>query len=148
MLGHRTASSSNNVWMKPSEQFDKTATKRRWKGFSGFMFWGSFSYSYKGPCYCWKKGTAAAKKAAPKVMNKLSKERKDAARDEWESKQGQDDMEGEARSVTSLILVDLAKDSTAWKRKVARAFLHIMSDYALSQLDFAESDSDSDGESH
>jgi hypothetical protein len=37
--------------------------RQRWKGFSEFIFWGSFSYYVKGECYIWKLETAEEKKA-------------------------------------------------------------------------------------
>jgi transposase len=39
------------VWRLPREAYHKHVIRRRWKGFSEFLFWGSFSYDKKGPCH-------------------------------------------------------------------------------------------------
>ena len=50
-LGHKRG--SIRVWRTTAEgRRPVTGTIRnRWKGFSEFMFWGSFSCNYKGPCH-------------------------------------------------------------------------------------------------
>lgn len=35
------------IWRTPSERYHKTCSRRRWKGFMEFMFWGCFSYDKK-----------------------------------------------------------------------------------------------------
>ena len=53
---------ARRVWRKPEEAYDLHVIRRRWKGFSEFMFWGSFSYDKKGPCHVWEKETAEERK--------------------------------------------------------------------------------------
>ena len=48
--------------------------RNRWKGFSEFMFWGSFSWDYKGPCYIWEKETGKEKKESAAAIEQLSAE--------------------------------------------------------------------------
>ena len=52
------------VWRRADEAFHQHVIRQRWKGFLEFMFWGSFSYYEKGPCYIWEPETAAEKKAS------------------------------------------------------------------------------------
>jgi hypothetical protein len=47
--------------------------RQRWKGFSEFMFWGSFSYYVKGECYIWKPETVEEKKALKIDLEKRNK---------------------------------------------------------------------------
>ena len=81
-VGHRRG--SDRVWRKPSERDDKTCSRARWKGYSDFMFWGCFSYDYKGPCHIWKAETATEKKESVTAINKLNKEREPEAKAAWE----------------------------------------------------------------
>lgn len=52
------------------------------------MFWGAFSYDYKGPCHCWKPETAKEKKIAEDLIKDLNKKLEPAAKDEWELTKG------------------------------------------------------------
>ena len=40
-----------HIWRTPEERFLKSTIRERWKGFSEFMFWGTFIYNKKGLCY-------------------------------------------------------------------------------------------------
>jgi hypothetical protein len=62
------------VWRKADEVFHQHVIRQRWKGFSEFMFWGSFSYYEKGPCHIWKPETAAEKKASKEDLEKRNAE--------------------------------------------------------------------------
>lgn len=55
VLGHRRG--AVRVWRTSEEVFTDTVIRRRWKGFSDFMFWGSFTYDEKGPCHIWRSET-------------------------------------------------------------------------------------------
>jgi hypothetical protein len=48
------------------------------------MFWGAFSWDYKGPFHIWAKETAAQKKAAQKEINDYNGAHEMNARIEWE----------------------------------------------------------------
>jgi parvulin-like peptidyl-prolyl isomerase len=50
------------------------------------MFWGSFSYYKKGPCYIWEPETAAEKKASKKDLDNRNTEVKARHRKLWEEK--------------------------------------------------------------
>jgi hypothetical protein len=75
------------VWRLPREAYDKHCIRRRWKGFSEFMFWGAFSYDKKGPCHIWEKETAEEKrerKADLEARNSLIEK---ANKKKWEKEQ-------------------------------------------------------------
>jgi transposase len=46
LLGQRRG--GYRIWRQPWERVVKSCIRPRWKGYSEFMFWGSFSYHYKG----------------------------------------------------------------------------------------------------
>ncbi|HEX3642355.1 MAG TPA: transposase [Ktedonobacteraceae bacterium] len=71
-------------WRTVYERSDATCRRNRWKGYSEFMFWGCFSYDYKGPCHIWAKETAAEKKRAAKDLEQRNATREATCRSEWE----------------------------------------------------------------
>jgi transposase len=86
ILGHRRG--AVRLWRDPKEAFEPTCIRRRWKGFSEFMFWGSFTWYEKGPSHIWQPETTAMKKAAAKeveAMNLILEISKNA---EWEVSSG------------------------------------------------------------
>jgi hypothetical protein len=46
------------------------------------MFWGCYSYDYKGPCHIYRAETKAEKKEAEKEINKLNANIEPVAREE------------------------------------------------------------------
>ena len=82
ILGHRRG--AVRVWRKPEDAGDLTCTRRRWKGYSEFMFWGSFSYDKKGPCHIWLPESAQDKKIAEKELALINQRNEAACREEWE----------------------------------------------------------------
>ena len=52
------------------------------------MFWGCFSYDYKGPCYCWKAETAQEKKVANQALEKMNEELEPLMKEKWELENG------------------------------------------------------------
>ena len=82
VLGHRRG--AVRVWRLTSERYDKSVIRRRWKGFTEFMFWGCFSYDHKGPCHIWTPETAAEKKTAKADLEERNWEAEPAARADWE----------------------------------------------------------------
>ena len=48
------------------------------------MFWGSFSYDKKGPCYIWRPGTAQEKKTADKELAGMNTTRESECQAWWE----------------------------------------------------------------
>lgn len=76
------------IWRLPDEAFLKSCIRERWKGFSEFMFWGSFTYDQKGPFHCYLPETPQEKKAAQKAIDELNQELEPAARINWELERG------------------------------------------------------------
>ena len=60
ILGHQRG--GYRIWRTPGEAFIKSCIRERWKGYSEFIFWGSFIYDRKGPCYCYSPETPAEKR--------------------------------------------------------------------------------------
>jgi transposase len=82
VLGHRRG--SNRCWRRPFECYDPTVIRRRYKGSCEFMFWGCFSYDFKGPCHIYQTPTAAQQKKAEKELEIANRAREERAREEWE----------------------------------------------------------------
>ena len=53
-----------------------------------FMFWGCFLYDKKGPCYCWKKETAAEKRACEADLARMNAILEPEAKAVWELETG------------------------------------------------------------
>ncbi len=51
------------------------------------MFWGCFSWDYKGPCHIWEEETLAEKKYAIQELKRMNALREDDDRASWELKQ-------------------------------------------------------------
>ncbi len=52
------------------------------------MFWGCFSWDYKGPCHCWKAKTKKEKEDAAIKIAEMNVEKEPEARLEWELETG------------------------------------------------------------
>ena len=72
------------LWRTPDEAFIKSYIRERWKGYSEFIFWGSFSYEKKGPCHCYTLETTQEKKKAEEAIQKINNSLKPVLRTEWE----------------------------------------------------------------
>jgi len=75
------------VWRKSNERVIKSIIRLRWKGFSEFMFWGSFTYKEKGPCHVYPAESVAMKKQALKEIEELNKTVEPLKKAEWERAQ-------------------------------------------------------------
>jgi hypothetical protein len=75
------------VWRLPGEAYNKHYIRRRWKEFSEFMFWGSFSFNKKGPCYVWEKETPQEKRDRKANLNARNSLIKKANKEKWEKEQ-------------------------------------------------------------
>lgn len=82
VLGHRRG--GDFAWRNPEERFDPTVMRRRWKGYSEFMFYGCFLYNFKGPYHCWKPETAAEKRQALKKIEALNNQRQADLKAHWD----------------------------------------------------------------
>ena len=72
------------VWRTPLEKNIKSCTRRRWAGYSEFMFWECFSYDKKGPFHIWKPETQQEKKQAEKELDRLNQLLEPDAKAAWE----------------------------------------------------------------
>jgi transposase len=82
ILGHRRG--GDKVWRQPEEVNNPTCRKTRGSGYMTFMFWGCFSYDWKGPCFIWPgEETAAEKAEAIKQLEELNQQREEPCRQEW-----------------------------------------------------------------
>lgn len=52
------------------------------------MFWGYFSWDYKGSCHCWKAETKIEKEDAAIKIAKMNAEKEPEVRLEWELETG------------------------------------------------------------
>jgi transposase len=76
------------VWRSKDEALVRSCIRERWKGSSEFMFWGSFSYDRKGPCYCWRPETAQEKREADIKIARLNEELEPIMKQQWELENG------------------------------------------------------------
>ena len=74
----------DRVWRKSNEAYDKSVIRKRWKGYTEFMFWGSFTYDSIGPCHIFTSETAVMKKAANATIDLLNIELEQEAKAQWE----------------------------------------------------------------
>lgn len=77
---------NNRIWrtVEEGQQPVTTTIRERYSGYTEFMFWGCFSYDYKGPYHCWKSETAKEKKSAEDQIKDLNKMLEPSARQVWE----------------------------------------------------------------
>jgi hypothetical protein len=85
ILGQRRG--GYKVWRKSNERVLRSVIRPRWKGFSEFMFWGSFTYKEKGPCHIYSTENAVMKKQALKEVEELNETLEPLKRAEWEQAQ-------------------------------------------------------------
>jgi len=76
-----------SIWRRPHESHSWRSIRRRWKGFSEFMFWGCFSYDRKGPGHCWIRETAALKKKYAGIISEYNAAHEAIDRATWESEE-------------------------------------------------------------
>jgi hypothetical protein len=76
-----------HVWRLPGEAYNKHCIRRRWKGFSEFMFWGSFFFNKKGPCHVWEKETPQEKRDRKADLDARNSLIEKANKEKWEKEQ-------------------------------------------------------------
>ena len=81
---------ARRVWRKPNEAFHLHIITRRWKGFSEFMWWSSFSYNKKGLYHIWKLETKEEKEACKKDLEERNRLRYNTDKSNWEIEKGMD----------------------------------------------------------
>ena len=72
------------VWRTAVDRFHPDCRRYRWKSYSEFTFWGSFSYDKKGPYHIWSSETTKEKKEADIALAKLNTELEPIKKQEWE----------------------------------------------------------------
>ena len=72
------------VWRTSYEPYEKSVLRNRFKGFSEFMFWGCFSYDYRGPCHVYQTESAAQKAAALHDLQQRNASIEATTRNDWE----------------------------------------------------------------
>lgn len=82
MLGHRRG--GYRVWRQAHERCVKSCIRERWSGYSEFMFWGSFTYDFKGPCHIWRPETKKEKSLAIKDLEIINSAIELEAKSDWE----------------------------------------------------------------
>ncbi|ERF72881.1 hypothetical protein EPUS_08494 [Endocarpon pusillum Z07020] len=82
ILGQRRG--AVRLWRESGEAYENTCIRRRWKGYSEFMFWGCFSWDKKGPCHIWTKETAQERKKADEELVELNQALEPMLKMEWE----------------------------------------------------------------
>jgi hypothetical protein len=75
------------VWRLPGEAYNKYCIRRRWKGFSEFIFWGSFSFNKKGLYYVWEKETPQEKRDCKADLDGRNSLIEKANKEKWEKEQ-------------------------------------------------------------
>jgi hypothetical protein len=83
ILGHRRG--NLRIWRRTGESMDPTVVRRRWKKASEFMFWGCFSYDFKGPCHIWRKETPKEQKTAQQIIDGWNQLREPECRERCEA---------------------------------------------------------------
>jgi transposase len=96
VLNHRRG--GYRVWRTSEEPFVKSCIRERWKGYSEFMFWGSFSYAKKGPCHCYMPETKKEKDQAEKKILEMNTILEPILRTEWELETGMERIGLQTRS--------------------------------------------------
>ena len=84
ILGHKRG--GTRLWRTVNQAHHKQCIRRRWKGYSEFMFWGCFSYDKKGPCHIWQTETAKEKKEAQKAIDQWNRANEERLKAEWQLK--------------------------------------------------------------
>jgi transposase len=86
ILGHRRG--SVRLWRDSKEAYEATVIRSRWKGFSEFMFWGSFTWYEKGPCHIWKPETTKQRTLAEQHLAEINKVLEAEMKAQWEMNTG------------------------------------------------------------
>ncbi len=83
ILGHRRG--TIRIWRRTAEDMDPTVIRRRWRMATDFMFWGCFTYDFKGPCHIWRKETAEERKRAQQILDGWNADLEPECRERWEA---------------------------------------------------------------
>jgi len=75
---------SYKIWRRSDEGLIEEVTRKRWKGYMEFMFWGCFSYDRKGPCHIWQPETEKEKTEAMEEINQSNFDSEPLLKELWE----------------------------------------------------------------
>ena len=75
------------LWIGKDERWNFDCIRRRYKNYLEFMFWGCFTYDYKGPCHIYSPELAQDKKIAQEKLDAMNKTIEEKKRVEFESLQ-------------------------------------------------------------
>jgi len=76
------------LYRKPGEAFKESSIRRRWKGYSKFIFWGCFTWDRKGPCHIWSTETKAERDTSDLELEALNAIQEPELKKEWELHSG------------------------------------------------------------
>jgi transposase len=82
VLGHRRG--SYRLWRRADEACHRTCIRERWAGYSEFMFWGCFTYHFKGPYHMWKQQSKKEQNIATRILNIWNQSLEPAAYQIWQ----------------------------------------------------------------
>ena len=83
ILGQRRG--SIRIWRNVGDAYENSCIRRRWKGFTEFMFWGCFCWDKKGPCHIWTKETPIERKETEKELEELNITLEPTLKRTWET---------------------------------------------------------------
>jgi len=72
------------VWRTLVERYLRSYTRKRWKGFTEFIFWAFYYYDFKGFCHIWRLETVAERKLADKDLKEMNEAMEPICKAEWE----------------------------------------------------------------
>jgi hypothetical protein len=72
---------------KPEERYNEDCIEKRYNNYSEAMFWGCFSFDFKGPCYVYLKETAAQTKHYQQIIDDHNALQLPMIRAQWRAKE-------------------------------------------------------------
>ena len=82
----------NKISRKPNERYNPDCIEVRYNNYSEAMFWGCFSYDFKGPCHVYHPETTDEKIKYKKMMDDHNAAQMPAIQEEWDRLQAADAM--------------------------------------------------------
>jgi hypothetical protein len=77
----------HKISRKPDERYNPDCIEVRYNNYSEAMFWGCFSFDFKGPCYVYLKETAAQTKLYADIMKVHNDAQLPAIYTQWRAKE-------------------------------------------------------------
>lgn len=73
------------IWRRTNERTLRSCIRERWKGFSEFMFWGCFTYDFKGPCHIYPTPKAEETRKSQELLAKWNQAIEPEMRAKWQA---------------------------------------------------------------